>query len=69
MVIESFKLADCFVASVCDPNTLYSYRSACPNLCYEHSLNFQNIDKWASENNGIVLDYLKIYSMFNSILG
>ena len=30
LLIESFKLADCFVASVCDPNTLYSYRSACP---------------------------------------
>ena len=70
LLIESFKLADCFVANICDPNTLYSYRSACPpKLCYEHSNNFQNIDKWVSKNNGIVLDYLKIYSVFNSILG
>ena len=71
LLIESFRLADCFVASYCDPGTLYSYRSACPpKLCYNESpLSFQNIDKWTSENNSIVLDYLKIYSVFNSVLG
>ena len=71
LLTESFQLAECFVANVCDPNTLYSYRSAYPpKLCYnEHCYYFENIDKWVSKNNTIVLDYLKIYSVFNSILG
>ena len=70
LLTESFTLADCFVANICDPNTLYSCRSACPpKLCYDkRSKNFQNIDKWTSKNDSIVLDYLKIYSVFNSIL-
>ena len=72
LLIESFTLADCFVANYCDPGTLYSYRSACPpKLCtgYRNSRTFQNIDNWISKNDSIVLDYLKIYSVFNSVLG
>ena len=71
LLMESFNLADCFVASVCNPvDCLYSYRSACPpKLSYENFRNFQNIDKWTKKNDGIVLDYLKIYAVFNSILG
>ena len=69
VLIDSFKLTDCFVGSICEPNTFTSYRSACPNLCYRHSIHFQNIDECTGKNNGIVLDYLKIYSVFNFILG
>ena len=69
LLIERLNLADCFVANICDSDTLYSYRSACPKLCCVYSNNFQNIDKWTAKNNGIVLNYLKIYSVFNTILG
>ena len=68
ILINSYKLADCFVANICDPETIFSYRSACPKLCYKSLNNFQNIDKWAGDNSGVVLDYLKLYSVFNSVL-
>ena len=45
------------------------YRSACPKICYKSSLkNFQNIDKWAPDDSGVVLDYLKLYAVFNSVI-
>ena len=70
ILIERSQLADCFVNSVYRPETLYSWRSTCPpKSCYGDLKTFQNIDKWVSKNNSIVLDYLKIYTVFNSILG
>ena len=70
LLIERSQLADCFVDRVYSPDTLYSYRSTCsPNVCYGDLKTFENIDKWVPKNNSIVLYYLKIYSVFNSILG
>ena len=68
ILINSYKLADCFVANICDVETIFSYRSAFPKLCYKSLNNFQNIYKWAPDNSGVILDYLKLYSVFNSVL-
>ena len=68
ILINNNKLADCFVANICDPETIFSYRSACPKVCYKSSRNFQNIDRWATDNFDVVLDYLKLYAVFNSVL-
>ena len=68
ILLNSYKLADCFVANICDVETIFSYRSACPKLCYKSTNNFQNIDRWAGDNSGVILDYLKLYSVFNSVL-
>ena len=71
LLIERFSLADCFVANYCEPWTLYSYRSACPPKLRHGNTRFrtfENIDDWTRKNDSIVLDYLKIYSVFNSVL-
>ena len=69
ILINRHMLADCFLANICDIETIFSYRSACPKICYRSSLkNLQNIDKWASDDSGVILDYLKLYAVFNSVL-
>ena len=69
ILINSHMLADCFLANICDIETIFSYRSACPKIYYKSSLkNLQNIDKWAPDDSGVILDYLKLYSVFNSLL-
>ena len=68
ILINNDKLADCFVANICNPETVFSYRSACPKVCYKSSNNFQNIDRWTTDNFDVVLDYLKLYAVFNSVL-
>ena len=68
ILINSYKLADCFLANICDVEAIFSYRSACPKLCYKALYNFQNIDRWAPDDSGVILDYLKLYSVFNSVL-
>ena len=70
ILVNSFMLADCFVAGVCDTETIFSYRSACPKICYKSKSlkNLQNIDKWAPDDSGVVLDYLKLYAVFNSVI-
>ena len=69
VLIQRSQLADCFVYSVHSPDTLY-YRSTCPpGFCHGDLKTFENIDKWTPKNNSIVLYYLKIYSVFDSILG
>ena len=67
ILINRNKLAKCFVANICDVESIFSYRSACPILCSKLSNNFQNIDSWATDDFGVILDYLKIYSVFNSV--
>ena len=44
ILINRNKLAKCFVANVCDFESIFSYRSACPMLCSRLSNNFFNID-------------------------
>ena len=63
-------LAHCFVADVCDLETIFSYRSSCRKTCYKSKSlrNVQNIDKWAPDDSGVVLDYLKLYAVFNSVI-
>ena len=69
ILINRHMLADCFLANICDIETIFSYRSACPKICYRSSLkNLQNIDKWASDDSGVILDYLKLYAVFNLVL-
>ena len=68
VLIQRHQLADCFVGSVHSPDILY-YRATCPpGFCSGDLKTFENIDEWTSKNNNIVLDYLKIYSVFDSIL-
>ena len=68
ILINSYALADCFVANICDIESIFSYRSACPKICYKSLKTLQNIDKWAPDDSGVVLDYLKLYAVFNSVL-
>ena len=69
ILVNSFMLAHCFVAAACDIETNYTYRSACPKIHCKSSLkNFENIDKWAPDDPGVVLDYLKLYAVFNSVI-
>ena len=71
ILLNNFVLARCFVVGLCDIETNYSYRSACPKTCYKsNSLkNIDNIDNWAPDNETVVvLDYLKLYAVFNSII-
>ena len=65
LLIES---SDFFLGEL---NRIYSFNSVYPTK-YEYCYYFnENIEKWVSKkkSKGIVLDYLKIYSVFNSILG
>ena len=70
ILLNSVSLAHCFVADVCDLETDLSYRSICLKTCYKSKSfkNINNIDKWAPDDSGIVLDYLKLYAVFNSVI-
>ena len=69
ILLNSVMLARCFVVDYCDLLTDLSYRSTCPKTCHKKSLrNIQNIDIWAPDDSGVVLDYLKLYAVFNSII-
>ena len=71
ILINNFSLAHCFVVVFCDIETNYSYRSACPKTCLNSKSlkNIENIDIWAPDDDAIVvLDYLKLYAVFNSII-
>ena len=67
ILLKSFMLADCFVADNCNNRTIFSYRSACPEICKSSLRSLQNIDKWAPDS-GVILDYLKLYAVFNSVI-
>ena len=70
LLLKYSSLAHCFVADVCDIQTDLSYRSTCRKTC-PNSKSFttiENIDKWSPDDSGFVLDYLKLYAVFNSII-
>ena len=74
ILIKNLSLARCFVVGTCcwayDFESNYSYRSACPKTCYRSKSlkKIENIDKWAPDDSGVILDYLKLYAVFNSII-
>ena len=72
ILFNSSMLARCFIVGFCDPfeTTIYTFRSACPKTCYKSKSlkNIENIDNWAPDDSGVVLDYLKLYTVFNSII-
>ena len=71
ILLNNVSLARCFVVGLCDIfETNYSYRSACPKTCDKSKSlkNIKYIDNWAPDDSGLVLDYLKLYAVFNSII-
>ena len=71
ILLNNVSLARCFVVGFCDIfETNYSYRSACPKTCDKSKSlkNIKYIDNWAPDDSGVVLDYLKLYAVFNSII-
>ena len=62
-------LARCFVVDYCDLQTNLSYRFTCLKTCPKSNIrNIQNIDLWAPDDSGVILDYLKLYAVFNSTI-
>ena len=69
ILLKRNKLAFCFVADVCDISTNLSHRSVCNKKCpISKFYGFESIDKWAPDHLGPSLDYLKIYTVFDSII-